>query len=48
MNRSDDDTLKDCAKECFIPEKDVGYPLCIGRDKLECEECQLKKIDLAA
>lgn len=25
--------------ECFIPEPDNPYPLCIGRGKPECEDC---------
>ena len=28
--------------ECFIPEKDNPYPLCIGRKVLMCENCQLR------
>ena len=28
--------------KCFEPEKDNPYPLCIGRSKSECEECQLR------
>ena len=28
--------------ECFEPEKDNVYPLCIGKGKPECEECQLR------
>ncbi len=28
--------------ECFEPEKNNAYPLCIGKDKPECEECQLR------
>ena len=27
--------------ECFKPEKDNPYPLCVGKDNPECEECQL-------
>ncbi len=27
---------------CFIAEKDNPYPLCIGRELLMCEECQLR------
>nr|DAM27052.1 MAG TPA: zinc-ribbon domain protein [Caudoviricetes sp.] len=28
--------------ECFEAEKNNAYPLCAGRDKIECEECQLR------
>lgn len=28
-------------KECFIPEEDNVYPLCVGRDLPECVTCQL-------
>ena len=28
--------------DCFIPEKDNPYPLCIGRELEECENCQLR------
>jgi len=28
-------------QECFKPEKDNPYPLCIGGGKPECENCQL-------
>jgi len=28
--------------ECYTPEQNNPYPLCIGRDKPECEECQLR------
>ncbi len=28
--------------ECFTPEKDNPYPLCIGRESSMCEECQLR------
>lgn len=27
--------------ECFIPEKDVAYPLCIGNRSEECKQCCL-------
>lgn len=27
--------------ECFTPEQNVGYPLCIGQNKPECEGCNL-------
>lgn len=26
---------------CFIPEKEIPYPLCIGRNLPQCENCQL-------
>lgn len=29
-------------KDCFSPEKDTPYPLCVGKNKPECEECQLR------
>lgn len=25
---------------CFLPEEHNPYPLCIGRGRTECEECQ--------
>lgn len=28
--------------ECFVPEQNNPYPLCIGQDKPECETCQLR------
>lgn len=28
--------------DCFIPEEDDGYPLCIGRGLEKCEDCQLR------
>lgn len=28
--------------ECFLPEKDNPYPLCVGRGREECVECQLR------
>lgn len=28
--------------ECFVPEQNNPYPLCVGRDKPECENCQLR------
>lgn len=28
--------------DCFIPEKDNPYPLCIGRKLAECKDCQLR------
>lgn len=30
-------------KDCFSPEKDNSYPLCVGQNKPECEECQLRE-----
>lgn len=27
---------------CFTSEKDNPYPLCVGRNRKECEECQLR------
>ena len=29
-------------KDCFIAEKNIAYPLCVGRDQPECEDCQLR------
>lgn len=29
-------------KECFTPEENNPYPLCIGKDKPECVNCQLR------
>lgn len=29
-------------QDCFIPEKDNPYPLCIGRDEEKCKDCQLR------
>lgn len=26
--------------ECFVPEQNNPYPLCVGQDKPECENCQ--------
>lgn len=28
--------------DCFSPEKDNPYPLCLGRDYKKCRECQLR------
>lgn len=28
--------------DCFVPEKDNPYPLCIGRKLPECKDCQLR------
>lgn len=28
--------------ECFIPEENNPYPLCVGKGWKECEECQLR------
>jgi hypothetical protein len=28
--------------ECFEPEKDYPYPLCVGSEKSECMKCQLR------
>lgn len=28
--------------ECFKAEEGNDYPLCVGGDKAECEECQLR------
>ena len=25
---------------CFLPEKNNPYPLCAGKDREECEDCQ--------
>ena len=27
--------------ECFTPEPDNPYPLCIGKDMKRCKKCQL-------
>lgn len=34
--------LKGKEKECFTPEKDNPYPLCIGGSLEECRDCQLR------
>lgn len=26
--------------DCFMPEKDNPYPLCVGRDLDTCKDCQ--------
>lgn len=28
--------------ECFIPEENNPYPLCVGRGFVSCEDCQLR------
>ncbi len=28
--------------DCFIPEENNPYPLCIGRNRDKCEGCQLR------
>lgn len=28
--------------DCFLPEADNPYPLCVGRELKECEDCQLR------
>lgn len=28
--------------ECYEPEKNNAYPLCIGKDYPMCEDCQLR------
>ena len=28
--------------ECYEPEKDNPYPLCVGTGRPECEECCLR------
>lgn len=29
---------------CFLPEKNNPYPLCIGRRRKECKDCQ-RRVD---
>ena len=34
--------MKEKEGDCFIPEKDNPYPLCIGQDLEKCKDCQLR------
>lgn len=34
--------LKEKYDDCFIPEKDNPYPLCVGQDLEKCKDCQLR------
>lgn len=34
--------LKYKEDNCFIPEKDNPYPLCIGQNLEKCKNCQLR------
>jgi len=29
-------------KDCFTPEANNPYPLCIGQNRPECKDCQLR------
>lgn len=29
-------------RSCFVPEENNPYPLCVGRGRKECENCQLR------
>lgn len=35
------DKVNEEKEDCFIPEENNPYPLCIGRGLKECEECQV-------
>lgn len=34
--------VKENKCECYIPEKDNPYPLCVGQDLEKCEDCQIR------
>lgn len=35
------ETKNDSKPECFTPEKNMCYPLCVGGKGLKCEKCCL-------
>ncbi len=41
MSRAFINNLKDCNPDCFKPEPNNPYPLCLGAGKEECETCCL-------
>ncbi len=46
MERQENMELEEKKKEkeieCFIPEADNPYPLCVGRNLEKCKDCQIR------
>lgn len=43
--KGNDGCMKNCSQfklECFLPEEDNPYPLCVGRNLKKCKDCQMR------